>query len=251
MKIVIIGGTGLIGSRVVNNLRKQGHDVVVASPSQGVNAITGEGLAEALNGAQVVVDVANAPSWEDQAVLEFFEISSRNLLAAEAVAGVKHHVALSVVGTERLLASGYFRAKFAQEKLIKASAIPYTIARATQFFEFIGGIVQSATDGENVRLPHTLFQPIAADDVASALAEIAVGQPLNNVIEIAGPEPMHLDDAARKFLSAVHDSRKVITDANAPYYGIKVNDQSLTPGANPRLGKIHLADWLNSSPHQK
>ncbi len=251
MKLVIIGGTGLIGSRLVSNLRKQGHEVVAASPSQGVNAITGEGLAEALGGAQVVVDVANAPSWEDRAVLEFFETSSRNLLAAELVAGVKHHVALSVVGTERLLDSGYFRAKFAQEKLIRNSPIPYTIARATQFFEFIGGIVQSATNGETVRLPHTLFQPIAADDVASALADIAIGQPLNNLVEIAGPDAVHLDDAARKFLSAVHDSRKVITDASAPYYGIKVNDQSLTPGANPRLGKIHLADWLNSSPRQK
>jgi uncharacterized protein YbjT (DUF2867 family) len=247
MKIVIVGGTGLIGAKLVDNLRKQGHEVVAASPSCGVNSITGEGLAGALAGAQVVVDVANAPSWEDKAVLDFFETSSRNLLAAEAVAGVKHHVALSVVGTERLLASGYFRAKLAQEKLIKASLIPYTIVRATQFFEFTGAIAQSAADGQTIRLPHALFQPIAADDIAAALADIAVGQPLNSTIELAGPEAVHLDELVRQFLKANGDPRKVTTDASARYYGIEVNDKSLTPGLNPRIGPTHFDDWLQRS----
>ena len=190
MKIVVIGGSGLIGKKLVNNLRQQGHEVVAASPSSGVNTLTGEGLAEALAGAQVVVDVANSPSFEDKAVLEFFETSGRNLLAAEAAAGVGHHVALSVVGTDRLLASGYFRAKMAQENLIKASTIPYTIVRATQFFEFVGGIAQSATDGQTVRLPPALMQPIVSDDVAAALADVAVGEPLNGTVELAGPEPI-------------------------------------------------------------
>jgi uncharacterized protein YbjT (DUF2867 family) len=251
MKIVVIGGTGLIGAKLVENLRKGGHETVAASPSCGVNTITGQGLAEALAGAQVVVDVANAPSWEDQAVLDFFETSGRNLLAAEATAGVKHHIALSVVGTERLLASGYFRAKLAQEKLIKASPIPYTIVRATQFFEFVGGIAQSATEGQTVRLPHTLFQPIVSDDVAAALADVAVEQPLNSTIELAGPEAVHLDDIVQQFLNATADPRKVTTDANATYYGIKVNDQSLTPGKNPRLGATRFAEWLTRSKHQK
>src|SRR5215510_6794474 len=188
MKIVVIGGSGLIGTKLVNNLRQQGHEVVAASPSSGVNTLTGEGLADALNGAQVVVDVANSPSWEDKAVLDFFETSSRNLLAAEAAAGVKHHVALSVVGTDRLLASGYFRAKMAQEKLIQASQIPYTIVRSTQFFEFARGIAQNAAEGATVRLPSALMQPIAADDVAAALADVAVGKPMNGTLEIAGPE---------------------------------------------------------------
>ena len=192
MKIVVIGGSGLIGAKVVKNLHQQGHKVVAASPSSGVNTITGQGLAEALAGAQVVVDVANAPSWEDKAVLEFFETSGRNLLAAEAVAGVGHHIALSVVGTDRLLASGYFRAKMAQERLIKASPVPYTIVRATQFFEFVGSIAQTATDDQLVRLPPALMQPIVSDDVAAALAEIAVEQPLNGTIELAGPEPARL-----------------------------------------------------------
>src|ERR1043166_2149416 len=197
IKIVVIGGSGLIGSKLVNNLRQQGYEVVAASPSSGVNTLTGEGLTEALNGAQVVVDVTNAPSWEDKAVLEFFETSSRNLLAAEAAAGVKHHVALSVVGTDRLLASGYFRAKMAQEKLIKASQIPYTIVRATQFFEFAGGIVKNATEGATVRLPSALMQPIAADDVAAQLADVAVSEPKNDMLEIAGPEEIRQDELVR------------------------------------------------------
>ena len=250
MKIVVIGGSGLIGTKLVNNLRRQGHEVVAASPSSGVNAVTGEGLAKALNGAQVVVDVANAPSWEDKAVLEFFETSSRNLLAAEAAAGVKHHVALSVVGTERLLGSGYFRAKMAQEKLIKASQIPYTIVRATQFFEFAGGIAQNATEGATVRLPSALMQPIAADDVAAALADVAVGKPMNGTLEIAGPEQIRQDELVRQFFSASGDQRKVITDARARYYGLDVNDQSLVPGTNPRLGSIRFAEWLTHNTPQ-
>src|SRR5256885_7572144 len=216
MKIVVIGGSGLIGKKVVTNLRQHGHEVVAASPSSGVNTVTGEGLAQALAGAQVVVDVANAPSWEDKAVLEFFEKSGRNLLAAEAAAGVGHHVALSVVGTERLLASGYFRAKMAQENLIKASPIPYTIVRATQFFEFVGGIAQSATEGQTVRLSPALMRPIGSDDVADVMANVAVEEPLNGTIELAGPEPIRLDELARQFLWAHRDARKVTTDVHAP-----------------------------------
>src|SRR5438445_34661 len=202
MKIVVIGGSGLIGKKLVRNLQQQGHEVVAAAPSSGVNTITGEGLAKALAGADVVVDVANAPSWEDKAVLEFFETSGRNLLAAETAAGVKHHVALSVVGTDRLLASGYFRAKMAQEKLIEACQIPYTIVRSTQFFEFAYGIAKNATEGATVRLSSTLMQPIAADDVATALADVAVGEPINGTIEIAGPEQIRQDELVRRFLSA-------------------------------------------------
>lgn len=248
MKIVVIGGTGLIGSKVVHLLRQQGHEAVPASPSSGVNTLTGGGLAEALAGAQVVVDVANAPSWEDQAVLTFFETSGRNLLAAEATAGVGHHVALSVVGTERLLESGYFRAKMAQENLIKSSSIPFTIVRATQFFEFVGTIAQSAADGQSVRLPPALMQPVAADDVAAALAEVAVEQPFNRMIELAGPEPIRMDELVRRFLTAHGDERQVTTDVHARYYGIEVNDQSLTPGQNPRLGPTSFEKWLSSSP---
>src|SRR5215831_18103097 len=245
IKIVVIGGTGLIGTKLVINLRQQGHEVVAAAPSSGVNAVTGEGLAEALNGAQVVVDVANAPSWEDKAVLEFFETSSRNLLAAEAAAGVKHHVALSVVGTDRLLASGYFRAKMAQEKLIQASPIPYTIVRATQFFEFVGGIAQFSTEGQTVRLAPVLMQPIAADDVAAAMADAALAEPLNGTVEVAGPEPIRQDDLVRRFLKATGDARTVITDPKALYYGVEVNDRSLTPGDHPRLGPTRFGDWLS------
>jgi uncharacterized protein YbjT (DUF2867 family) len=201
-------------------------------------------LKEALAGAQVVVDVANAPSWEDNAVLEFFQKSGRNLLAAEAAAGVRHHVALSVVGTERLLSSGYFRAKMAQEELIKASPVPYTIVRATQFFEFVGGIAQSATEGETVRLPPALMQPIVSDDVAAALADIALEKPFNGTIDLAGPELIRMDELARKYLSAKHDARTVITDPRARYFGIDVNDQSLTPGEHPRLGATRFEDWL-------
>jgi len=245
MKIVVIGGSGLIGKKLVTNLRQHGHEVVAASPSSGVNTVTGEGLARALAGAQVVVDVANAPSWEDNAVLAFFETSGRNLLAGEAAAGVGHHVALSVVGTDRLLASGYFRAKMAQEKLIKASPIPYTIVRATQFFEFVGGIAQSATEGQTVRLPPVLMQPIAADDVAAVMADVALAEPLNGTFDLAGPEPIRQDDLVRQFLNATGDARKVMSDASALYYGINVNDQSLTPDENPRLGTTRFSDWLS------
>ena len=245
MKVIVIGGTGLIGTKVVKNLREKGHEAVAASPSEGINSVTGEGLAAALVGAQVVVDVANAPSWEDKAVLEFFETSGRNLLAAEAAAGVGHHVALSVVGTDRLLASGYFRAKMAQENLIKASPIPYTIVRATQFFEFVGGIAQSATEGQTVRLPPVLMQPIVSDDVAAVVAEMALAAPLNGTFDLAGPEPIRQDDLVRQFLNATGDARTVITDPAARYYGVAVNDQSLTPGANPRLGPTRFADWLS------
>src|SRR6266513_1905781 len=245
MKVIVIGGTGLIGTKVVKKLREKGHEAVAAAPSNGINSVTGEGLAEALVGAQVVVDVANAPSWEDKAVLAFFETSGRNLLAAEAVAGVGHHVALSVVGTDRLLASGYFRAKMAQENLIKASPIPYTIVRATQFFEFVGGIAQSATEGQTVRLPPVLMQPIAADDVAAVMADVALAAPLNGTFDLAGPEPIRQDDLVRQFLTATGDARTVITDPKALYYGISVNDQSLTPGDNPPLGPTRFADWLS------
>ena len=246
MKIVVIGGSGLIGKKVVKDLRQRGHDVLAASPSTGVNTVTGEGLAQALAAAQVVVDVSNAPNWEDNAVLAFFETSGRNLLAAEAAAGVRHHVALSVVGTDRLLGSGYFRAKLAQEKLIKASPIPYTIVRATQFFEFVGSIAQLATEGQTVRVPPVLMQPIAADDVAAALADVALAAPLNGTVEVAGPEPILQDDLVRRFLKATGDARAVIADPKALYYGIPVNDQSLTPGDHPRLGPTPFEDWLPS-----
>ena len=248
MKIVVIGGNGRIGTRVVNNLRQRGHEVVVGSPSTGVNTITGEGLADALTGAEVVVDVANAHVWEDKAVLEFFETSGRNLLAAEATAGVRHHVALSVVGTERLLASGYFRAKLAQEALIEASPIPYTIVRATQFFEFVGGIAQGATEGQTVRVPAAMMQPISSDDVAAVVANVALAEPLNNTIETAGPDPIRQDELVRQFLEATGDPRTVVTDANALYYNIALNDRSLTPGDNPILGPTHFKDWLASQP---
>jgi uncharacterized protein YbjT (DUF2867 family) len=247
MKIVVIGGSGLIGTKLVHKLREHGDEVVAASRSSGVNTLTGEGLAGALTGAQVVVDVANSPSFEDKAVLEFFETAGRNLLAAEAAAGVGHHVALSVVGTDRLPASGYLRAKMAQENLIRASGIPFTIVRATQFFEFVGSIAQSATDGTTVRLPPALMQPIAADDVAAALADIALGEPINGMVEVAGPEPIRQDELVRRFLSATGDARKVITDVHARYYGTELNDQSLMPGDNPRIGPTRFEDWLSHS----
>jgi uncharacterized protein YbjT (DUF2867 family) len=245
MKIVVIGGSGLIGKKLVAILRQKGHEVLPASPSTGVNTVTGEGLAQALTGAQVVIDVANAPSWEDAAVLAFFESSGRNLLAAEAIAGVRHHVALSVVGTDRLLASGYFRAKMAQENLIKSSNIPYTIVRATQFFEFVEGIAQSATEGQSVRLPPAMMQPILSDDVAAALAEVAVAKPLNATVDLAGPEPIRMDDLVRRFLVASGDTRQVTTDPQAQYFGITVNDQSLTPGDKPLIGPTPFGDWLS------
>jgi len=244
MKVVVIGGTGLIGKKVVMNLGQRGHEVVAASPSSGVNTVTGEGLAQALAGAQVVVDVSNAPNWEDNAVLAFFETSGRNLLVAEAAAGVGHHVALSVVGIDRLLASGYFRAKLAQEKLIKASPIPYTIVRATHFFEFVGALAQLATEGQTVRLPPAMMHPIASDDVAAVVADVALAEPLNGTIELAGPEPIRQDDLVRRFLNAAGDPRTVITDPQALYYGNAVNDQSLIPGDNPRLAPTHFEDWL-------
>ena len=245
MKIVVIGGSGLIGAKLVNRLREKGHEVVAASPNSGVNTITGEGLADALGGSQVVVDVANSPSFEDRAVLEFFQTSGRNLLAAETAAGVKHHVALSVVGTDRLPDSGYLRAKMAQESLIKASKIPYTIVRSTQFFEFVNGIAQSATVGQTVRLSPAHLQPIASDDVAAALADVTLGAPMNGVIEIAGPERIPLDELARRYLRTTNDPRQVVADAHARYFGTELNDQSLTPGDNPRLGSIRFEDWLS------
>ena len=249
MKIVVIGGTGLIGTKLVNNLRQRGHEVTAASPSSGVNTFTGEGVAEALTGAQVVVDVANAPQWDDKAVLEFFETAGRNLLAAEKATGVKHHVALSIVGTDRLPASGYLRAKVAQENLIKASKVPFTIVRSTQFFEFVKGIAQSATEGQTIRLSPGMMQPIAADDVAAALTDVALAEPLNAIVEIAGPEPIRMDEFVRQFLSATGDARKVNTDVHARYFGAELNDQSLVPGPGdkPRLGPTRFDEWLRRS----
>lgn len=244
MKIVVIGGTGLIGSKLVQQLTARGHEAVAASPNTGVNTLTGEGLAQVLVGAQVVVDVANSPSFEDKAVLDFFETSGRNLLAAEAAAGVQHHVALSVVGTERLQASGYFRAKLAQEKLIKAAAIPYTIVHATQFMEFLGGIAQAGTEGQTVRLSPALVQPIASDDVATAMADAALGAPANGTIEIAGPERFGLAALVQRYLAAVGDARMVVADATAPYFGVQLDDRSLTPGDAPRLGAITFETWM-------
>lgn len=247
MKIVVIGGTGLIGSKLVTILRERGHDVLAAAPSTGVNSITREGLAQAMDGTDIVVDVANAPSWEDQAVLDFFETSSRNLLAAEAAAGVRHHVALSIVGSERLPENGYFRAKVAQENLIKASSIPYTILRATQFFEFVGGIAQAATVGEEVCVSPALIQPMASDDVVAALTDVTLATPVNGTVEVAGPEAMPLDELVRRFLRATQDTRKVVPDVHARYFGSVLDDQSLTPGKNPRLGAIRFEDWLGQS----
>ena len=247
MKIVVIGGSGLIGKKLVPILRERGHEAVPASPSSGVNTLTGEGLSESLAGADVVVDVSNSPSWADDAVMEFFKTSTGNLLAAEREAGVGHHVALSVVGADRLPDSGYMRAKVAQEGLIKSDGVPYTIVRATQFFEFVGGIAQSATDGQTVRLPPALMQPIVSDDVAAALARVAVDEPLNRMVELAGPEPIRQDELVRRYLAANKDPRKVITDVNARYYGTELNDQSLTPGENPMLGTTRFDDWLSRS----
>ncbi|GLV59737.1 LysR family transcriptional regulator [Dictyobacter sp. S3.2.2.5] len=251
MKIVVIGGSGLIGKKLVNKLRERGHQAVAASPSTGVNTITGEGLAQALSGAQVVVDVANAPSWEDKAVLEFFETSGRNLLAAEAAAGVGHHIALSVVGTDRLPENGYYRAKVAQENLIKASKVPYTILRATQFFEFVGGIAQEASDGQTIRLSPAFIQPIWSDDVAATLADVALEKPINGTIEVAGPEKMHLDELVRRFLSANKDTRQVITDVHARFYGSELEDYSLIPGDNARIVPTRFEDWLSRSAPQR
>jgi uncharacterized protein YbjT (DUF2867 family) len=248
MKIVVIGGSGLIGSRLCKKLGEHGHQVMAASPKFGVNTVTGEGLTEAVTSAQVVVDVSNAPSWEDAAVMRFFDTSTRNLITAEAKAGVRHHVALSVVGTEHLQESGYFRAKLAQEKLIAASGVPYTIVRATQFLEFLGGIAQHSTDGQVVRLPPALMQPMSADDVAAGLAEYSLGPPLNRIVEIAGPEALGIDEAVRRYLTATGDARQVITDPIAPYYGVKVSERALTPDDAAWLGATRLDDWLAHLP---
>ncbi|HET9741478.1 MAG TPA: SDR family oxidoreductase [Terriglobales bacterium] len=247
MKIVVIGGTGLIGSKLVLKLREHGHEATAAAPQTGVNTITGEGVAEALKGASVVVDVSNAPSWEDAAVMNFFETSTRNLLAAESTAGVRHHVALSVVGTDRLLASGYFRAKMAQENLIKGSSIPYSIVRATQFFEFVKGIADLSTEGNQIRLPSALIQPMAAADVAEAVGQVAVGSPVNGIVEVGGPEKFGLDELVRRYLAATKDSREVVTDPSAKYYGVAVSERTLVPDDDARLGKTHFETWLKQA----
>ena len=247
MKIVVIGGTGLIGSKLVTQLKEQGHEAVAASPNTGVNSITGEGLAEALKGATAVVDVTNSPSWEDAAVLNFFETSTRNLLKYGADAGVKHHVALSVVGTDRLLASGFFRAKMAQEKLIQAASNPYTIVRATQFFEFVKGIADFSTQGNKVTLPNALIQPMAADDVAAGVGRVATGAPVNGMIEIGGPEKFHLDELVRKYFAGTKDPREVVTDPKASYYGVPVSERSLVPEDNARLSETRFETWLKQT----
>ncbi len=247
MKIVVIGGTGLIGSKLVEKLGNDGQEALAAAPNTGVNTLTGEGLAEALEGAQVVVDVANAPAWSDAEVLDFFQTSTGNLLAAEAAAGVGHHVALSVVGAERLTESGYMRAKVAQEDLVKAGPIPYTIVRATQFFEFIGRIADSGADGDTIRLSPALVQPEAAADVSSTLADVAVGAPLNDTVELAGPEAVRLDELAQRFLKANGDSRQVTADVHARYFGAELDDNSLTPGDDARIAPTHFEDWLSQS----
>jgi uncharacterized protein YbjT (DUF2867 family) len=251
MKIVVIGGTGLIGSKVVTRLRQEGHDVLAASPDSGVNTLTGAGLPEALQGASVVVDVSNSPSIEDAAALAFFETSSTNLLAAEAKSGVKHHVALSVVGTDRLTQSGYFRAKLAQEKLIQASSIPYTIVHATQFFEFVKSIAAAATDGNRVRLAPVLIQPMAADDVAAAVARAAVGKPVNAIVEVAGPEQFRLTEMIRQSLSARNDPREVVEDPHARYFGVDLTERMLVPDDDARLGVTRFKDWLNQPAARK
>ena len=244
MKIVVIGGTGLIGSKLVNKLREHGHEAVAASPNTGVNTITGEGLAEALKGASVMVDVSNSPDWDDAAVMKFFETSTRNLLGSEATSGVKHHVALSVVGTDRMSESGYMRAKIAQEKLIKESSIPYTIVHATQFFEFLKGLADMSMVGDKVHLPPVFFQPMAADDVATALARIAAGKPVNGIVEIGGPEQFRVDELVRRRLASLKDPREVVPDPNARYGGARVSEKTLLPGNNARLGETRFEAWL-------
>jgi uncharacterized protein YbjT (DUF2867 family) len=247
MKIVIIGGTGLIGSKVVTRLREQGHEAVPASPNTGVNTLSGEGLARVLTGAAVVVDVSNSPSFEAAAVLSFFETSTGNLLAAEAAAGVGHHVALSVVGCDRVPESGYLRAKVAQEKLIRNSPIPYSIVRATQFFEFVERIADEATDGNRVRIPPVLFQPMAAADVASAVCRTALGAPLNGILEVAGPQQFRFDELIRLSLGARHDPREVVADPHARYFGAELDERALVPGPGARLGEVRFEDWLRRS----
>jgi len=249
MKIVVIGGSGLIGSQLVTRLREHGHEAVPASPNSGVNTLTGEGLAEVLSGAAVVVDVSNSPSFEDAAVLKFFQTSTTNLLAAEAAAGVGHHVALSIVGTDRAPDSGYLRAKVAQEKLIRSSSIPYSIVRSTQFFEFFKSIADEATNGNSVRIPPVLFQPIAAADVAIAVCRVAEGAPLNRIVEIAGPQQFRFDEFIKLGLSARRDPRVVIADPHARYFGTELGERTLVPDADAdaRLGQIRFEDWLAPS----
>jgi uncharacterized protein YbjT (DUF2867 family) len=246
MKIVIIGGTGLIGSKLVSILRQRGHEAAAASPNSGVNTLTGEGLSEALAGADIVVDVANSPSFADDAVLEFFTTSGRNLLAAAARAGVKHHVALSVVGTDRLAESGYFRGKIAQEKLIRESGLPYTIVHSTQFFEFLGGIAASATAGDSIRLSPAFIQAISSDDVAAAMADYTLGQPVNGVVEIAGPEKVRLSDLVQRYLTVKQDPRTVIADEHARYFGAELKEDTLVPGPQARLGTAKVDSWLQA-----
>jgi uncharacterized protein YbjT (DUF2867 family) len=247
MKIVVIGGSGLIGSKLVGKLHAYGHEVVAASPNSGVNTLTGEGVAEALQGASVVVDVSNSPSFEDKAVMKFFETSTRNILTYEAAAGVRHHVALSVVGTDRLSESGYFRAKIAQEGIIKSSAIPYSIVHATQFFEFLKSLADISSDGDKVRLPPVLFQPMAADDVAAGVGRIAIGPPVNGIVEIGGPEQFRLDELVRRRLASLHDPREVIADPKALYSGSKVSERTLLPENDAQLGQTRFEDWLIQS----
>ncbi|MFB7437620.1 SDR family oxidoreductase [Streptomyces mirabilis] len=244
MKVVVIGGTGLIGSHLVGKLDADGHDAVAAAPSTGVNTLTGEGLAEVLEGASVVVDVSNSPSFEDEAVMDFFRASTANLLKAEADAGVQHHVALSVVGTERLQGSGYFRAKQAQEELIKASGMPYSIVHATQFFEFAKGLADGVTDGDTVRLPAGKIRPIVSDDVAAAVGRTAVGSPVNGVVEVAGPETFGLEEFIRMGLAAKNDTRKIVTDPKATYWGAELQDATLLPGPDAHIAETRFADWL-------
>ena len=247
MKIVVIGGTGLIGSKVVAILRQAGHEVVAASSKSGVNIISGEGLKEAMTGAHVVVDLANSPSFEDKAVLEFFQTAGRNIHAAEAATGVRHHVALSIVGTDRTPENGYFRAKVAQEKLIEASGIPYTIVRATQFMEFIGAIAGSSAQGDTIRMSPGPFQPIAADDVAALVADAALADPRNGIVDIAGPDRAPFDEIIARFLRATGDSRKVVPDPDALYFGGRVKEDSLVPLGEARLGRIGLEEWLRKA----
>jgi len=244
MKIVVIGGTGLIGSKLVNKLREHGHEAVAAAPNTGVNTLTGEGLTEVLKGASVVVDVSNSPNWEDAAVLNFFETSTRNLLSYEATAGVKHHVALSVVGADRMSDSGYMRAKLAQEKLIEGSSMPYSIVHATQFFEFLKGLADISTVDGKVHLPHVLFQPMSADDVATAVGRVAVEPPVNGTVEIGGPEQFRVDELVRRRLTSLKDPREVVADPNALYSGAKLNEKTLVPGSNARLGQTRFETWL-------
>lgn len=251
MKIVVIGGSGLIGSKTVERLRNKGHDVISASPNSGVNTLTGEGVAEALAGAQVVIDLANSPAFDEKTALEFFETAGRNLLAAEKVAGVGHHVALSVVGTERLSASGYFKGKMAQETLIRKSGIPYTIVHSTQFFEFTGAIAQEGTVGQVAHVPTAYFQPIFSSDVADAMAAVALGVPVNGVVEIAGPEKVRMHELVARFFQATKDSREVLGDPHARYFGYELDDQTLVPGSNPRLGATRFDDWLKQPPAQR